>query len=156
MCYYAKVFVSSLFLETLINSIFSSILLIDSWEHDEICHPGSETYTVDMTKDMDEAIMAECLRENNDNVCKVHTCCCEMQFITSLIELFWQGYIFEPKPKHSDIWKWEDYCFDEYNPHNTQCCGEYPHRHPFNMDKLECCADQTIRPINTCPMNMNL
>jgi len=125
---------------------------IDSWEHDEICHPGSETYVVDMTKDFGgEGIMAECLRENNENVCKVHTCCCEVEFITSLIELFWQGYVFDNSLKHGPNWKWSDHCQADWEPHTSSCCGEYPQRRPYNMDKQECCIDEIIRPLNTCP-----
>jgi len=31
-----------------------------------------------------------------------------------------------------------------------KCCGAYPNRQPYDISKMECCADSTVRPNGTC------
>jgi len=119
---------------------------IDSYFEDNICHPGNQTYKVEMNHEvMSGNIYASCKASNQENDCQLHTCCCEIDFITKLVKLLWDGYQFEPEYKHDIFSDFSDQCFAGSEPHVIECCGEYPKRKPFFADgDFECCNDVTL------------
>merc|ERR1712110_360391 len=126
---------------------------IDSWFNaDETCRPGEQTYVVNSNHETEgEKIMTECMVGNDDD-CSINTCCCETKFVADLIELFWDGYIFEPEYKHQPEgpFSWDLNCYVKPATKVLSCCGEYPERFPYDIDAYECCEDGNIVKQGMC------
>merc|ERR1712110_182458 len=84
-----------------------------------------------------------------DKKCAYHTCCCEQDFISKMIELLWNGYLFDYSYHHS-VWstRWNT-CSYSGGPHTLDCCGEYPNRRPYFTDThLDCCNNRVLYNFN--------
>lgn len=141
---------------------------IDSWDNGgEICSPGTQDYTVEIFKAMGGmGVYMACSEHNYEDECAVHTCCCETQFVSSLLQLFFSGFEFENQYDR-DSWD-SDVCYNPGvgTPAVYECCGEYPNRvpyaianghtscchdvHLFNIEFKDCCDDGNIKPKGTC------
>jgi len=132
---------------------------IDSYADTEICNPANTTYEF-QAQNIDGGIETTCKLSNPNNKCAYHTCCCEQDFISKMIELLWNGYIFDYSYHHS-VWttQWNT-CNYHGGIHTLDCCGEYPKRRPYfsdmnmdccdnrilyNFNRKQCCSDGTVR-----------
>lgn len=134
---------------------------IDSYDTASLCRPGFTDYQVGITKAFQQGSYVACTNEFNDNECQVNVCTCETQFIRNLLDLFFQGYKFDPSLHHNN---WSDaVCkIKGEGPSTLECCGQYPNRVPFKMessteccqnmklynsDSQSCCADGNVRAV---------
>ena len=139
---------------------------IDSLEDTELCDPSDVAYEIDVTKAYFGGVYTSCKSHNDGDDCAVHTCCCETQFVKSLLELFFGGYTFDDAYAH-DVWDHQANCGNTgVGRSSVECCGNYPFRVPYNeltntdccMDEKlfdtgvsDCCMDGSIRSKGNCP-----
>lgn len=140
------------------------------------CEAGSVTYnrpTASINGELTQDI--QCEKANEGNNCKINTCKCETQFISTIIDFFFDvDYNFEPQYQQKEGFDYDGKCvkiappglnrnlldedkIDEINgigngysnfdynynrrPANKYrtCCGEFPHRIPYNTKTQQCC-----------------
>lgn len=145
---------------------------IDGMHESEDCDPAYQTYVAPVMKDVDlQGMWVACSGNGNDNdMCKVRACCCDIMFAQKLLDFFFSGEIFDPSPKHDLGFDMGSECprpapcvdgnCGPSGPEGKACCGEYPDRFPFatkggsraccyhktyNVNKLQCCADHSLR-----------
>ena len=81
-------------------------------------------------------------RERNTDECGFRECCCEVAFSQKLINLFFDGIIFDTEGRHDGGFIWADECPIVREPAKIGCCGNYPDRAPFNREKRGCCRNK--------------
>lgn len=88
---------------------------MDESENFKSCAPGTVSYNRPTTLDTQKQSWEIACESNNDgDACKINTCKCETQFVKSLIQLFFDGYRFQPQFKHE---------LGEFDPNS---CGPLP------------------------------
>jgi len=86
-----------------------------------------------------------CSAQNPGDLCGAHICTCEMEFLNELLELIWTGYVYDPSFTHPNNPSGGTFDADANCPINnpgdtdTECCGVYPYRYPYNIFERECC-----------------
>merc|ERR1712080_455586 len=103
---------------------------LDAREEGDICVPWQTDYTLDV-EHKNKGIYKQCQRSNNDDDCEFHTCCCEMDFLSKLFDLFFQSAWTGQQPynkwnKHSKGFDYENRCPASGGSVTRECCGQYP------------------------------
>merc|ERR1712038_231929 len=121
-----------------------------------VCEPADTAY---QAKQVGSHYEVNCSGPNSGDACATHVCSCNYNFIVSLFKLIFQQYVHDPQYKHLDSngntnWSWDGNCYNEPNINgdgNTECCGFYPDRYPFNANsetKACCAAHYLYNPID--------
>jgi len=118
--------------------------------NEEICSPGTQDYKVHIHKTFmstnTQGILADCHSENSLDDCAANTCCCEMNFVSNLLRLWFSGYQINKPQYNRDNWDAEMCKVIPLPPTVLACCGEYPARVPYSLDrgKVECCNNEIL------------
>lgn len=141
---------------------------IDSYDGTgDICSPGETDYVVEIFKAMHGGIYLACSEHNIDDHCAVHTCCCETQFVSQILQLFFSGFTFIDQYDREDGFDVSVCSIGTPGPPSVfECCGTYPHRFPYAIGNAvtaccddsilyqiqykDCCADGSVAPRGTC------
>lgn len=125
----------------------------------ETCDPKTTDYEVDFGwLKSEQAILSDCTKNNPNSYCQQNVCTCEMNLISSLLNLMWSGVVYEDKFKHEKGWdpNLPGRCEKAKNVGQVNkvkaCCGYYPNRMPYGGD-LECCEEVQVRYnpyVSTC------
>jgi len=115
------------------------------------CNPKSQDFVAAFAFH-DEDLVAACSRTNPGEPCARDTCTCQMNLVEGLVELIWDGYIYDPAPLHES----EGGTFDFKEECRTKpgiiqdldCCGQYPTRAPFHIGGVRKCCDATEKLYN--------
>jgi len=115
----------------------------DARNDGEVCDPGTVAYSTEGHRST-EGIHLECSRAN-DNNCAVNTCCCEVEYVRSVLRLFvFEGVKLQNKFYHSKF-DHEEKCEGKVgNGHSNECCGVYPHRRMYNTQGKQCCNNISV------------
>ena len=123
---------------------------LDAVAAGEVCDPGSQSYQTSNTMiNGGSHVEVECLNNVDDpnNECAVHTCCCELEYTRTILNLFLQEYrSLNPSFKH-DVFDSQDEnnCGRATNgPVVRECCGSYPNRRVYNSNVAGCCGNEKI------------
>jgi len=121
----------------------------DSREEGEVCDPATQTYTTDNSKSS-EGVYVECSESNPSN-CASHTCCCDLEYVRTVLKLFIvDGIQLNDNYRH-EVFDHENSCPGVGpGPSVKACCGDYPHRRTYNTLKRDCCHENSIfNPVDT-------
>ena len=74
---------------------------LDAAERGEYCDTKTTNYTSTLGQGGSSrpAIKNNC-ESQNENLCQVHTCICEITLINDFLDLFWSGYTHDTAPRH--------------------------------------------------------
>jgi len=117
----------------------------DARNDGEVCDPGTQKYFTENSRSKD-GIHAEC-SANNDSNCAINTCCCEVEYVRTILKLFMiDGVKLNKKKYHSsNHFDFEDQCEVNKAPGNeVDCCGEYPTRRMYNTQHRQCCHNTSV------------
>lgn len=122
---------------------------IDAKQAGNKCDPKSVYYEVDFGwMQSNQAILADCTKNNPNNFCAQHVCSCELNLIHDLLNLLWDGIVYDDFYKHSSGWDpaADGRCKTKNSGNNRlkACCGTYPERAPYGGD-FECCEQVQIK-----------
>lgn len=115
----------------------------DARNDGEVCDPGTVAYSTEGHRST-EGIHLECTRANENN-CAINTCCCEVEYVRSVLRLFvFEGVKLQNKFYHSKF-DHEEKCEGKVgNGHSNECCGIYPHRRMYNTQGKQCCNNVNV------------
>jgi len=154
-----------------LNQCYQCVKIDGKHEEDYSCEPYTTNYTVPYAKTiLDHGVELACEEANPDNECAQRTCCCDTNFVSELLEQYFDGITFDRSYKHSLGWNFQENCPSKGGPGCDncywECCGRYPFRFPYrnkpgdakgccgstvyDQNKYDCCPDETIR--NVCPI----
>lgn len=127
--------------------------------HDsEGCNPITDHYTATTTGSIIENNLAVVCDNapNAGNACLINICTCEFQIINDMMEALFDSYVYQPEYKHggpgvtfdpnSDCVMQGSYTGNGQTSAtvgDTECCGAYPRREPYNSASKQCC-DNTV------------
>jgi len=116
----------------------------DSRSNGEVCDPGTQKYFTENSRTKD-GVLAEC-SAMNDNNCAINTCCCEVEYIRTVLKLFMIDGVKLDRTKYhsSNKFNYENQCTSNAGPGPTECCGIYPHRRMYNTASRECCENKSV------------
>lgn len=126
----------------------------DAKAEGQSCVPWSENYAVEV-EHVNKGLYKQCMRSNPANDCAFHTCCCEMNFISNLFDLFFSSWVsgnsvYDKNLKHDQgNFNWETRCPSSPGEFTKGCCGDYPNRYIFNQERNVCC-DGGLQPGPDC------
>lgn len=138
----------------------------------ENCDIQTKSYNATFAWSIDEnSLVADCKASNPNDECATHICCCELQLISDILDLMWQGIAYDDSFKHSEGFDRVENCNIPGNNSgdgNRECCGQYPGRFLYNSDVQQCCDNKaTYNPLmmdccdngelmspGTCPNNL--
>ena len=136
------------------------------------CDIETKSYNATFAWSIDqESLVADCKASNPGDECATHICCCELQLISDILDLMWQGIAYDDQYKHSEGWDRVENCNTPGNNSgdgNRECCGQYPGRFLYNSNVQQCCDNKfTYNPLmmdccdngelmspGTCPNNL--
>lgn len=125
------------------------------------CDPNARVYEVDAqdfftgmrrtTSGMFHNFTTNCVMYNHHDICAMHTCISDLQFIQTMYKLTrWDrvtmdyvnipvacGNVVDPANGSTGGGSGSGPRSDD----STECCGIYPDRTPFNSNKSQCCAN---------------
>ena len=107
------------------------------------CDPKTQSF-VSAFAFGDVSLEAAC-SANNPDPCARDVCTCQMDLMANLVDLLWDGYIYDPAPRH--ISEGGSFDFDASCPIrpgvivDVECCGKYPGREPYKVgSRRDCCV----------------
>jgi len=116
---------------------------LDSRNDGLVCDPGSQNYTTVNHRSKD-GIHAECSR-NNDGDCATNTCCCEVEYVQTILKLFMIDGVRLNKKHYHHHFDHDAKCQGVgAGGHEVDCCGPYPHRRMYNTHGKQCCHNQSV------------
>lgn len=122
----------------------------DSREANEMCDPSSQRYY--LTQQFTSGgVLQECESANEGDSCAIHTCCCEIEFTRSILDVFMnQGILLNTDLHHQHGFNVDENCAGNGAPGQaTDCCGDYPNRRMYALEKMTCCNGKTLfNPLN--------
>ena len=122
----------------------------DAREANEVCDPATQRYYLSQ-QFTSRGVLQECEEANAGDNCAVHTCCCEIEFTRSILDVFMnQGILLNNDFHHEHGFIYEDNCVANAGIGLTKdCCGEYPHRRMYALERMTCCNNMTLyNPLN--------
>ena len=140
---------------------------IDGRQEGNECNPATQQYSVPVIRDVNtDGSYVACNQMNTNDLCKIRTCCCDLNFAKDLLEFFFSGQILDPDLKHSNGFSMDESCPTCSGPWckqgEKQCCGDYPERYPYNTkngdraccwtktyntNKLQCCENTFVKKL---------
>lgn len=116
----------------------------DAREANEVCDPSNQPYL--LTQDFtNNGVLQECETANNGN-CATNTCCCEIEFTRSILDIFMnQEILLTEEYHHEHGFDYENNCSGLGPTGFTKsCCGEYPGRRMYATEKMTCCQERSL------------
>jgi hypothetical protein len=111
------------------------------------CTPSSNDYKANINWNPQTFTLAsDCDTDNVGNDCGVGFCTCEVNWLNDILSLGFQAIGLDPSLDHSNNFDVQGNCpiLSPNGDRDLQCCGFYPHRYPYNVAKLSCCANVGI------------
>lgn len=116
---------------------------LDSRNDGLVCDPGSQNYTTENHRSKD-GIHTECSR-NNDGDCAINTCCCEVDYVRTILKLFMIDGVRLNKSHYHHRFDHDAKCQGVGSGgHEVDCCGPYPKRRMYNTHSRQCCYNQAV------------
>merc|ERR1712127_1099898 len=109
----------------------------------------NRNFNADYTVNIDtEELTADCSAQNPGNECGAHMCSCENNLVAELLDLLWEGEVYDADYLHAQGFSQEDSC--PSTSHNAsperECCGQCPARHFVDAEVFHCC--ESLNPFN--------
>ena len=121
---------------------------IDATKEGRECNPRNTNFTIGVEASTSGNFAAECGLANPDDRCARDTCICQINIISELVNLMWEGYVYDPSYKHiseGGTFDYSENCSVQKTGGNgRECCGDYPSRTPYNAGKQSCCKGSSL------------
>lgn len=122
-------------------------------EKEERCDPTRQDFNFPSYEDAKNfGILEACQAVNNNDSCLSKLCSCDTKFTINLIDQFFNGLQFDLSVKHDGI---NSLFFEDNCPiapitgrPEKSCCGEYPTRFPYRVDKGRACCNGKTYEVN--------
>jgi len=91
---------------------------------------------------------------NNDDQYKADLCECDAAFANELGASWddsnWNNSLWGGRKNNDYALDYDNTCVGSQGAQQTECCGSYPNRMPYNVAMQECCPDGTTSSIGAC------
>jgi len=92
--------------------------------------------------------------DGNDDQYKKDLCLCDAAFANDMgaswNDADWDISLWGGKKNNAYALDYDNTCVGSQGAQQTDCCGNYPNRMPFNVAMQECCSDGTTASIGAC------
>lgn len=93
----------------------------------------------------DQGLNADCTSQNPGDECGEHLCSCEVNLVSEVLDLLWDGDQYDADYLHAQGFSQEDSCpsTSQNSSPERVCCGQYPDRQFVDAEVYHCCDTRT-------------
>ena len=119
---------------------------LDTQGEGDSCDPKTKSYNAEFGFG-NQSMDAQCLNQNQNDMCATRVCTCEMKLIADLVDYIFTGQGYDPSYRHESLGGNFDQNLAcpigrslDSAPADPICCGRYPDRVPFSSNSAKDCC----------------